>query len=88
MFLGLDTIVLWVIIGFLAGIIANALTRRNSNSAVSDIILGILGAGVGSIVMNLLGLYYSGFVGSLIAATFGAVILIWFYRRFMSKSYS
>jgi uncharacterized membrane protein YeaQ/YmgE (transglycosylase-associated protein family) len=88
MYLGLDTLILWLIIGFLAGIIANALTRRHSNSALADVILGILGAGVGSIVMNLLGLYYRGFVGSLIAATVGAVILIWFYRRFMSKSYN
>lgn len=89
MFFPLDALIILLVIGFLAGLLANVLTGRRSSSTLSDVMLGILGAGVGNLLMALLGLYTrGGFVASLFSATLGAVVLIWFYRRFMESGRS
>ena len=49
--------------------------------AFRDIILGILGAFIGGIVMRLFGIQgQAGFVGSIVVAFIGAVILVWVVR--------
>jgi len=76
-------IILWVILGAVAGWIASMIMKTNSNQGtVTDIILGILGAVVGGVVFNLLGAPgATGFnIYSLVVATVGAVILIWISR--------
>jgi uncharacterized membrane protein YeaQ/YmgE (transglycosylase-associated protein family) len=72
-------ILLWIVIGGLAGWIASMIMKTNSSQGVvADVILGILGAFVGGLVMNVLG--FAGFTGfnvySLVVATVGAVVLI------------
>ena len=85
---GLDVLIIWLVVGFFAGILANAITRRTSTSALTDVLLGIMGAGVGNILLNALGFYSrGGLLSSVVAATFGAVVLIWFYRRFLNQEH-
>jgi uncharacterized membrane protein YeaQ/YmgE (transglycosylase-associated protein family) len=45
-----------------------------------DIILGIVGAIVGGWLMGVLGIHLGGFIGTIIVAIFGAVVLIWITR--------
>jgi uncharacterized membrane protein YeaQ/YmgE (transglycosylase-associated protein family) len=70
-------ILLWIILGAIAGGVASLITK-SSNGMIVDIILGIIGAFVGGFVMNFFGA--SGVTGfnfySLIVAVLGAVILI------------
>lgn len=72
-------ILLWIVVGGLAGWIASMLMGTNrSQGVLADVILGILGAFVGGLIMNVLGFAgFSGFnVYSLVVATVGAVVLI------------
>jgi uncharacterized membrane protein YeaQ/YmgE (transglycosylase-associated protein family) len=76
-------LLLWVIMGLLAGWIASVVMRTdNAQGPAMDIILGVLGAIAGGLVMNLFGASgVNGFnVYSLLVATFGAVLLIWVRR--------
>lgn len=72
-------ILLWLIIGGLAGWIASMVMGTNrTQGVVTDVILGILGAFVGGLAMNVLG--FAGATGfnlySLVVATVGAIVLI------------
>jgi uncharacterized membrane protein YeaQ/YmgE (transglycosylase-associated protein family) len=72
------SIVLWIILGLVAGLIASYLTKSSEHSVISDIILGIFGAFLGGVIMNLIGA--QGITGlnwySLLIAVIGAIILI------------
>jgi len=76
-------IILWIVIGGIAGWLASMIMRTNSTQGpLQDIILGVLGALVGGFLFGLVG--QPGFTGfnlySLVVATLGAAILIWLGR--------
>jgi uncharacterized membrane protein YeaQ/YmgE (transglycosylase-associated protein family) len=76
-------LLLWIIFGALAGWIASMVMGTDwEHGALTDIILGILGAIVGGFIMNLLGA--AGVTGfnlySLIVSIIGAIILIYIGR--------
>ena len=73
-------IILWIVLGALAGWIASLVMRTDEEQgALMNIILGIVGAFVGGLVLNMFGASgVSGFnIYSLIVATLGAVAVIW-----------
>jgi len=74
-------ILLWVILGAVAGWIADMI-MKSDHGVIEDIILGIVGAFVGGFILNFLG--QSGVTGfniySLIVAVIGAVALIFLGR--------
>ena len=74
-------ILLWIILGAVAGWIADMI-MKSDHGVMEDIILGVVGAFVGGFVLNFLG--QSGVTGfniySLIVAVIGAVILIFLGR--------
>ena len=74
-------ILLWVILGAIAGWIADMI-MKSDHGVIEDIILGVVGAFVGGFILNFLG--QSGVTGfniySLIVAVIGAVILIFLGR--------
>ena len=74
-------ILLWVILGAVAGWIADMI-MKSDHGVIEDIILGIVGAFVGGFIFNFLG--QSGVTGfniySLIVAVIGAVVLIFLGR--------
>lgn len=73
------TIVLWILFGALAGWIASMVMGRNAQMGmIANIIVGIIGAFLGGLLMNLLGQPgVSGFnLWSLLVAILGAVALL------------
>jgi uncharacterized membrane protein YeaQ/YmgE (transglycosylase-associated protein family) len=73
-------ILLWIIVGLIAGWLASIVMKTNTTQGpLVDIVLGILGAIVGGFAANLLGAPgVTGFnVWSVVVATLGAVVLIW-----------
>jgi len=74
-------IIWWLIVGLVAGLLASAITRR-SGSLLGDIILGIVGAFVGGFVLSFIGLNTYGTLGTIFAATIGAILLILVLRAF------
>ena len=65
----------WIIIGILAGWIAEKVMKRN-HGLLTNLIVGVVGALLGGFLAGLLGLGASGWIGSLLIATVGAVLLL------------
>lgn len=72
----LTAIVLWLVVGLIAGFLASVVMRGGGYGVVGDIVVGLIGALIGGFLANLLGLGASGLIGSIIIAFIGACILI------------
>lgn len=74
--------ILWtIIIGFVIGLIARALTPgRDPAGFIITTVLGIAGALVGSLVGRVLGFYGEGEPAGIIMSVIGAVLLLVGYR--------
>ena len=69
-------ILTWIIVGLVAGVLAS-LVAGGGFGIVGDIIIGIVGAFIGVWLLQQLGfLPFAGFIGSIVNATIGAVILL------------
>jgi uncharacterized membrane protein YeaQ/YmgE (transglycosylase-associated protein family) len=67
----------WIAVGLIAGWIAGMITRREGSGCLLNIVIGIIGAFLGGIILELFD--FEGtvhFLGSVAVATFGAVILL------------
>jgi len=72
----------WIIIGLIAGWIAGTVTRGRGFGCLVDVVLGLVGAVIGGWIFTRLGITTFGFIGSLAAATVGAVLLVAIARLF------
>jgi uncharacterized membrane protein YeaQ/YmgE (transglycosylase-associated protein family) len=82
-------IILWVVLGALAGWIASIITGSDAEQGwLGNIVVGIIGAFVGGLVLKLFGANgVSGFnLPSLLTAILGAVILLSLIRGFRRSS--
>jgi uncharacterized membrane protein YeaQ/YmgE (transglycosylase-associated protein family) len=75
--MSLTYIVAFLLIGALAGWLAGIITKGSGFGAVGNIIVGIVGAFLGSFCFGLLGIVAVGFVGRLIFAVIGALFFTW-----------
>ncbi len=73
-----------IVVGILAGFLAGKIMNGSGYGLFADLFLGLGGGLVGSVVLGLLGIGATGFVGSILIATFGAVLLIWIVRMMRS----
>lgn len=84
-------IVLWIVLGALAGWIASIITRTDESQGwLGNIVVGIIGAFIGGLVLKLFGANgVTGFnVPSLLTAILGAVVLLSLIKGFRrSDSY-
>ena len=70
-------ILVWLIIGAVAGWLAGLLFKGGGFGLVGNIIVGIVGAFIGGWLSSLLGTSLgSGLIASIVTATIGAVILL------------
>ena len=70
-------IIVWLIIGAIAGWLAGRLVKGGGFGLVGDIVVGIVGAVIGGWLAGTLGIHIgSGFISSVITAVIGAVILL------------
>ena len=74
-------LIMWLIIGAIAGWLAGLLVKGGGFGLLVDSIGGIFGAIIGGWLTGLLGIG-SGFIGSIIVAVIGAVILLFVIRLF------
>lgn len=70
-----------LIIGVLAGWIAEKITASD-HGIFTNILIGICGAFVGGKLAEVLQIPVFGFVRTLIAATIGAIIILFLWRKF------
>ncbi len=70
-------IIIWLVVGAIAGWLAGLLVRGAGFGLIGDIIVGIIGGFIAGWLLPRLGLFLGGgFVGDIINALIGAVILL------------
>lgn len=77
------TLVVWILIGVVAGWLAGLIVKGRGFGLLGDILIGIIGAVVGGSLSVRLGIHIgAGLVSSVITATGGAVIVTLILRLF------
>lgn len=77
------TLLLWILLGITAGWISSIILKtRQTQGLITDIILGVVGAMVGGLLLNVLGqTAIGGFdIYSIAIVTLASIVLIWFGR--------
>jgi uncharacterized membrane protein YeaQ/YmgE (transglycosylase-associated protein family) len=81
-----DGLVIWLLIGLIAGFIASRIMRGGSSGCVGNILLGLIGAFIGGLLTNILIPNANfGFIGSIIVSIIGACILITIMHAIFGK---
>lgn len=76
----------WIILGLVAGALAKFIMPGDDPGGILvTILLGIAGGVIGGWLGSLIGLGASGFIGTLITAVVGAIILLAVYRYFIAS---
>ncbi|MGK2922688.1 MAG: GlsB/YeaQ/YmgE family stress response membrane protein [Methyloceanibacter sp.] len=69
-----------LIIGLIAGYIAEKATASD-HGLFTNLLVGIAGSFVGGTLAGLLKIEFYGWLGNLIVASIGAILLIWIWRK-------
>jgi uncharacterized membrane protein YeaQ/YmgE (transglycosylase-associated protein family) len=76
--MGIEGIIVWLIVGAIAGWLAGMVVKGGGFGLVGDIVVGIVGAVIAGFLLPRIGLVIGGpgFIGEIIDAFIGAVILL------------
>ena len=75
------TTLIGIITGILAGFIASKLQSGSSKGLLVNLFLGVIGSVIGGWLFSLLDIQANGFIGTLVCAVVGALILLWFVSK-------
>ena len=78
----IESLVIFIVIGGVAGWIAGKLMKGRGFGFFGNIIIGIIGALLGGFLFSKLGIVAGGILGSLIIAVIGAMILVFIIGLF------
>lgn len=74
---GIDSIIVMIVVGAIAGWLAGQIMRGFGFGLIWNIVIGIIGAFIGVWLLTTLRIVpFAGFLGSIINATIGAVVLL------------
>lgn len=76
----LTSILMFLLIGAVAGWLAGTLVKGGGFGLVGDIVVGIIGAFIGGFIFSLQGIAPGGILGAIASATVGAVVLLLIIR--------
>lgn len=75
-------LILWLIVGGLAGWIAGSIFRRTQFGVFGNTVIGLVGGVIGGPVIGIFGLHNNGgFIGSLVTSIIGALLLLWIIAK-------
>ena len=83
----LDNLLVLALVGLVAGFLASHFVSGHGYGLVGDIVMGILGALLGTWIAAQLGVVVTGLVGTIIIAFIGAAILIALLRLFTGSRF-
>lgn len=80
-YMGLETILIWAVIGLIAGWLASAVVG-GGYGVLGDIVIGIVGAFIGGFLFRELGVGapFGGLAGTIFVAFIGAIVLLLLLR--------
>ncbi len=67
-------LILFILIGGITGWLAGEIRRGHGFGLIGNIVVGIFGSVIGSLLVGVLGLSATGLIGQLVVATLGAVV--------------
>ena len=73
--------IIWIISGIIAGWLTGKIMRGSGYGILGDLAIGLLGALIGGFVADLLGLQATSWIGQIVVAVGGGVILVWIVRK-------
>lgn len=75
--MSLETLVLWIVVGLIAGWLASAVVGGGVG-LLGDVIVGVVGAFIGGLIFNALGIGvpFGGIAGTIFVAFIGAIMLL------------
>ena len=81
------SIIIWLVLGLIAGFIASRIVESSGNGIIIDIVLGVIGAVVGGYLFTLFGAApVTGFnLYSLFVAVVGAVVVLLIYHAVIGR---
>ena len=86
------SLIAWLVTGLIAGSVAKMITpQKETGGWVSSMILGIVGSMVGGFIAGLVGLdglFNSTWLGSLIIAIPGALLVLYIYYRYFAEKWN
>lgn len=90
MFWGLDPVAccLTLLFSGIAGTVAGRLIRGKGYGPIADIVLGLVGGAVGSMLFRLLGFRLNNLCADFIAAVIGAVLLVGAVRLLLNTEFA
>ncbi len=73
-----------LLVGLIAGTLAKMITPQDEKGGwVSSIVIGIVGSFVGHLIGGIVGIQSTHFIGRLLIATGGAVLVLFIYHRYL-----
>lgn len=78
----LQAIIIWLIVGGVAGWLAGQIVKGHGFGLVGNIVVGIVGAFLAGWLLPSLGLGLSGILGAIVYAAIGAIILLFLIGLF------
>lgn len=73
-----------LLIGAIAGWLAERAMNRD-HGLLTNMLVGIAGSFVGGTLAGLVGIQFYGFLGNLVVATIGAILILWLFGRSESR---
>jgi uncharacterized membrane protein YeaQ/YmgE (transglycosylase-associated protein family) len=80
-----ENLLLFLVIGILAGFLAGKIMKGSGFGLIGDLIVGVIGSFIGVWVFGLLGISSGGILGLLVAAIVGALLLLYIIRLAKSR---
>ena len=77
-----NSLIWTLVIGIVAGFLAGKIMKGSGFGLLGDLVVGILGAWIGSWVYGLLGITTGGILGIIVMAVIGACLLLYVIRLF------
>lgn len=71
------TWLVWIVIGGLAGALADRWIQKDRLGIIGNIVVGILGGLLGGVILGLFGIAGQGIIWTFVTALLGAIILLW-----------
>jgi uncharacterized membrane protein YeaQ/YmgE (transglycosylase-associated protein family) len=81
--MAIETLIIWLVIGAIAGWLAGQIMRGGGFGLVGDIVVGIVGAVVGGWLLPRIGVFVlGGMLGEILNAVIGACVVLFIARLF------
>jgi uncharacterized membrane protein YeaQ/YmgE (transglycosylase-associated protein family) len=81
--MAIETLIIWLVIGAIAGWLAGQIMKGGSFGLVGNIVLGIVGAIVGGWLLPRIGVFVlGGMLGEILNAVIGACVVLFIARLF------